>query len=453
MQMIRMFEQKIEAILSSQGGKPLRLSYHWGGPGTYLFRLSLMSLLFLVCLAACAPGSGIFAGGNWQSGGLQKQHIHTLEVDPNNSQDIYAGDLQNGVFFSSDAGAHWSQHSVGLPLPTTVHVLAFDDSGKKLYAGTDAGAFVSTHAAQHWIAVGGLPTDSYTALAFDLKASHTIYIGSLRHGVFVSTNDGSSWIAANGGLPTGITINGLIFDSGQHQLWAATNLGVYRSINAGGTWQALNNGLPGGVIVNAVLPAATSGGDQDLVFAGTNQGFFRSQDDGAHWSASQEALSGTTVYSILIDYRKVTTVYIGFNSGVLRSDDNGQYWQGVASGLPRGQAVYALVLGADGYNQLYAAGNDVYLFPGSSSGFDLTRIIPLLFILFFFYLLYRLATRKRGHSRKTLRPEQVIEASSPVDVPMDALKVNAPEKARTNNVYPVSQTPDVSAEGEERKKE
>src|SRR5215472_4003388 len=83
-------------------------------PFPVLSSLSLVLLSLQVCLTACAPGTGIFAGGSWQSAGLQKQHIRTLAVDPNNLQNIYAGDAQNGVFASTDAGMHWSQRSTGL---------------------------------------------------------------------------------------------------------------------------------------------------------------------------------------------------------------------------------------------------------------------------------------------------------------------------------------------------
>jgi photosystem II stability/assembly factor-like uncharacterized protein len=377
---------------------------------TRIFRIAFILVPLMVLLSACAPGSGIFAGGTWQSSGLQHQHIRTLAVDPNNVQDIYAGDAENGVFVSTDAGAHWSQHSAGLPLPTAIHALAFDDPGKKLYAATDAGVFVSADAAQHWTAIGGLPAGSFTALAFDLNNSHTIYAGTRHHGVFISTNDGASWSAANGGLPVEIEINGLTFDSTQHQLWAATNLGIYRSVDAGSTWQALNTGLPAAIVVNTVYPAAISGGDQRLVFAGTNRGFFRSQDAGAHWSMSQESLAGTNVYAILLDYSKVTTVYVAIGIGVLRSEDNGQDWGGIATGLPRGQPVYALAFGANGFSQLYAAANDVYLYPGSSGGFDFSRLLPLVLFAVFFYVLYRLSRRGRGRRREMLKPERIIEA-------------------------------------------
>src|SRR5881628_2638470 len=87
----------------------------------------LLALFFF--LSGCAPSAGIFAGGNWQSSGLPHQHIRTLEVDPNNSRVIYAGDAQDGVFVSNDSGQHWTQRNLSLPLPLAIQLLAFDGSG------------------------------------------------------------------------------------------------------------------------------------------------------------------------------------------------------------------------------------------------------------------------------------------------------------------------------------
>src|SRR5215469_10462927 len=160
------------------------------------FALSILLLLSLG-LSACAPGTGILGGGSWQISALQHQHILAFDVDFKNSQILYAGDAQNGVFVTTDAGQHWISRSVGLPLPDPLYALSFDATGKKLYIATGKGIFVSADAAQHWNAVGttraALPIDSYTALAFDATSPHTIYAGTVHHGVLISTNDGDTW--------------------------------------------------------------------------------------------------------------------------------------------------------------------------------------------------------------------------------------------------------------------
>ena len=372
-------------------------------------------ILILVCLlglAACTPEAGIFAGGTWQSAGLVHQQIRTLTVDTTTPQDLYAGDELGHVFASTDGGLHWVDHSTGITQPNAIHALSFDATGKKLYAATDNGLYFSVDAAQQWSTVTvnlrGLTANTFTALAFDLNAPQTLYVAML-HGVIRSIDDGKTWSLISSGIPTDATINGLSYDTDNHQLWAATTMGVYRSNDRGESWQAFNNGLAANLNVYTVQPAAISGGTNGLIFAGTSQGFLRSTDDGAHWAESLQSLAKTQVRAVLVDFRTPTTVYVGTGIGVLRSDDSGQNWSGIASGLPRDAAVYALELGATDYTQLLAAVNDVYLFPGTSGGFSAVRILPYLLIVLFFFALYRLTRRNRRGKAAALKPERIIE--------------------------------------------
>src|ERR1700730_4303104 len=111
-----------------------------------LHRATVLLLLLVVTLSlsACTPTSGIFANGSWQASGLGHQHIRALIVDPNNLQALYAGDAQGKIFVTTDGGQHWTERSTGLPGVNVIHAILFDDTGKKLYAATDAGLFVST---------------------------------------------------------------------------------------------------------------------------------------------------------------------------------------------------------------------------------------------------------------------------------------------------------------------
>ena len=397
-------------------------------------QLWLLSSLLLI-LSACAPTVGIFSSTNWQASTLQHEHIRSIAVDPNNPQNIYAGDAQDGVFVSTNGGITWKQQQNGLPPATTIHTLVFDDPGKKLFAASDAGVYVSADGAKSWAKVGGLPQDSYTAITFDLKKSQSIYVGSAQHGIFASQDSGTTWAAMNNGLPADLAINSLAFDSEEHQLWAATNAGIYLSPDGGATWTAMNNGLPAGVNVYTVLPASIDGGAEGLIFAGTNKGFFLSQDSAAHWQTSQAPLTRISIYDVLVDYHTVTTVYIATSTvGILRSLDSGENWGGFASGLPTHQPVYAMMMGATNYNQLLVASNNIYLYPGTSSIFDPTRLLPLVLIIALFYFLIRLSMRRRKSSRTAPRPESATEPEDAHDNTSptgetDKLPVSSEEKS------------------------
>ncbi|HEV2583028.1 MAG TPA: hypothetical protein VGT44_19365, partial [Ktedonobacteraceae bacterium] len=334
----------------------------------------------------------------------------------------------DGVYMSADGGLHWQRRSAGLPTPSAIYALAFDDSGKKLFAAADTGLFFSTNAGQSWMIMSHLPNDGYSSIAFDLKAAQSIFVASRHHGLLYSSNGGLSWASISAGLPVSMTINSLTFDSNQHQLWVATDQGIYLSSNNGSSWLAANIGLPTGASINDVLPASVYGGNPDVIYAGTSQGFYLSQDQGAHWMPSQTALVRVNILAILIDVQSASTVYIATDKvGVLRSTDNGQNWSSVAPGLPTTKPVYAIVQGATNYSQLFAATNDVYLFSGTGSIFDPTRLLPLLLVVVFFLLLIRLSSRSRRGARNMLKPERIIESNgTPTD---EAKPDNPPHKA------------------------
>jgi photosystem II stability/assembly factor-like uncharacterized protein len=366
-------------------------------------KLSVLLLLLTLALSACASNSGLLGGGSWQVSGLTGRHVQTLAVDSNNPQNIYAGDTQGNVFASTDGGLHWTARDSGLPSTNSINNLSFDATGKKLYAATAQGLFVSTNGARQWNAIGtsvtGLTTHDLVALAFDLNAAHTIYAASAQS-VFVSTDDGSSWSALSSGLPSTINIYSITFESVAHRLWAATSRGVYRYDVAASRWQALNSGLPGNVQVYTVQPASNVGGTPGLIYVGTNAGFFRSVNSGGHWQQSTESLQRTQIHAVFVDFQQPATVYVGTNVGVLQSIDSGQDWGGVAPGFPANEQVNAIQLGANGYNQLFVAANAVYYFPGTSGGLNPSNLIPIVIILLLFYLLYRFTQRNQRRSQR-----------------------------------------------------
>ncbi|GAC1622832.1 MAG: hypothetical protein NVS4B11_17070 [Ktedonobacteraceae bacterium] len=384
------------------------------------FSKALFSLLFLVLmlgfLSACAPDTNLLGSGSWQAAGITNQHIHALAVDPNTPQTLYAGNEDGTIFSSRDAGQHWIKQGKVSSISISLSMLTITPSGKTLYALTNTGLFASTNAAQTWktanTATSGLPADGYTTVTFDEQKN--MYLGTLHHGVFMSSgSDGTQWKSINGTLPHEIVINALAFDSTQHRLWAATSLGVYRSDTKGTTWDSLNNGLPITDGVTTIQPAAIAGGASGLIYAGTKHGIFRSTDAGVHWAPSGQLLKGVPIRHILIDFRSTnaSTVYVGTAFGAFRSDDNGQNWRGIAGGLPENTPVYDLAIGADKASQLFAAANNVYLFPGSNNGINPTRIVTLLLIFLLFVLLFLIAQRSSKRRKAFLKPTRSIETA------------------------------------------
>jgi hypothetical protein len=149
----------------------------------------------------------------------------------------------------------------------------------------------------------------------------------------------------------------------------------------------MSNGLPANVGINVLSLGSQASNNGSLVFAGTNHGFFRSTDAGQHWAQSQYKLINLHIQDVLPDATQTNTVYASTNIGVLKSTDNGQNWSEAASGLPSGQPFGGLAQAGDNYSQLFVASHGIYLYPGSQSFVDPSRLFPILLILIFFILL------------------------------------------------------------------
>jgi photosystem II stability/assembly factor-like uncharacterized protein len=357
--------------------------------------LLLLLALLLTGLTACASNAGVFGGGTWQVGALQNEQLQVLTVDPNHLQNVYAGDARDGIFVSTDAGETWKGASVGLPLPLAINALSFDIPGKRLFAATSAGLFVSDNSARNWSQVAHTPTDAYTALTVDPNSPQVVYAATAHSGILKSSDDGQNWTQISAGLPSG-AITSLVYDPNLKQLWATFADSVYRSSDNGASWQMMNNGLPAGAGINVVaLGAVTASGDNGLIFLGTDHGFFRSTDAGQHWTQDQGDLARLRIANVLIDATQANVVYVSTTLGVLRSNDNGQTWDAVAAGLPSNQPFSGLAQAGTGYSQLLVTGHGVYLYPGTSSSSNPSHVISLILILLFFFLLYYFFSMRR----------------------------------------------------------
>jgi photosystem II stability/assembly factor-like uncharacterized protein len=395
--------------------------------------LLLLLILLLAVLTACASNTGILGGGNWQASGLQKQDLRALAVDPNHLQNMYAGDAQDGVFASTNAGVTWKRSSLGLPASLVINALAFDLDGKKLYAATSVGVFVSSDSASTWSRVKGVPTDNYSALAFDVNTPQVVYLASDHSGVLMSRDAGVDWTRVSTSLPTG-ALTSVLYDPNQKDLWAAYSDRIYRSSDNGATWRAMSVGLPANVGINALALGAVTSGSSDLIFAGTNHGFFLSSDAGQHWAQGQFSLADLKISAILLDANQPNEVYVSTTIGVLRSTDSGQNWNQVASGLPNNQAFAGLAQGDTNYTQLILAShNGIYRYPGTGSVLDPSRIIPIILILLFFVLLYYFFARRTRRLIKRAKPS----TSTPVEL-NKGTSFNPPARDGLNGSHPPS---------------
>jgi photosystem II stability/assembly factor-like uncharacterized protein len=170
--------------------------------------------------------------------------VTAIVLDPTNTQNLYVGSAQGGVWKSVDGGRHWTaltDNEVSL----AIGALAMDPANPQiLYAGTGEGNF-----------------------------SQDSYYGN---GILQTNNGGNSWTTLGASTFLGTRFSRIVVSPGASaRLFAATGNGVYRSTNSGMTWTQMTNGLPFGTATDvAVDPSNTA-----TVYAALwNRGIYRTQN-------------------------------------------------------------------------------------------------------------------------------------------------------------------------------
>jgi photosystem II stability/assembly factor-like uncharacterized protein len=186
--------------------------------------------------------------------------VTAIVVDPTDSNVIYAGTAQGGVWKTSDGGAMWTpQNDNNVSL--AIGALAMDPSNHLvLYAGTGEGNFAGDSyygngvlktvdgGASPW---SELATSTFAGVRFGRLAitpgTTARLFAATNSGLFRSNDSGATW-AALSGVPSSPATDVVIDPTTPTTAYAAFwGVGIYKSTNAGAatpTWTKLAGGLP-----------------------------------------------------------------------------------------------------------------------------------------------------------------------------------------------------------------
>ena len=257
------------------------------------------------------PGSG-----GYISTGLKNTNPWDMAISEVDSNLIYIGFWDIGLWRSKDHGASW--HSCN-------DYIISDGNA----TGKNAGA------------VGG---NCHTVVA-DLSRENVVWASFSRHQmgndkIVKSTNYGNydSWVESSG-LPSNALIFGLSLDynstADNRTLYVTVNGDVYKSMDDGNNWTQSSKNLK-------VQHTCVERNDGNIVYAGGESGFYRSTDGGVNWE--QTGLhSMKDVHDIKCDPSvpgRVYAVCFGSGLGLYRSDDYGLAWKQILKDdYMRGMAV------------------------------------------------------------------------------------------------------------------
>ncbi|HZV12287.1 MAG TPA: T9SS type A sorting domain-containing protein, partial [Candidatus Kapabacteria bacterium] len=286
---------------------------------------------------------------------------------------VYAGTSNNGLYYSTDHGAGWT-NIAGLGQINITH-LATDPAGN-LYAEASSGAsvlFRSTDGGSSWTLVGsGLFNGQDEATSFAVNGTY-LYAGK-SDGVYLSTDNGSTWNLLHNNAISPSSVSALAVD-GKGNVFAATNNGVYISNDSGATWNVINKGLTPAVQAPAVGCLAIN--SDDYMFASTpDNGVYRSVNttetaytiqnfweflNGPYGTRDSTGTPDNVPFDVTAiangrDGSVIASVD-GNNSqngefGLMRTTDNGSSWNWVY----KNPGIYALALAPNG--TIFAGGDE-----------------------------------------------------------------------------------------------
>jgi photosystem II stability/assembly factor-like uncharacterized protein len=302
--------------------------------------------------------------GWWITRGVENTVPWDIEISQANSDIIYIGFYDMGMWRSLDHGKSWqSCNNTDL---TGTWVWSVDDNSKQGVGGntrticadpdrenvvwatiqgnqkqkaylcksTDYGKFDS------WITSEGLPdaTDIMgLSIDYNSSPSNRTLLVTVEGNIYKSDNDGADWRLLVKDLNCKYT---LIDNHNSDYMYAGGDDGLYRSVDKGENWEKI--GLPEMTFIHDIKFDPVSSGTIYAVCFGEGKGLYKSNNYGVNWS---KVLTDDFLRGVAIDPLNTMNIYAGSSSakaaggykdgsnGFLCSRDQGATWNKANEGL------------------------------------------------------------------------------------------------------------------------
>jgi photosystem II stability/assembly factor-like uncharacterized protein len=341
-----------------------------------IFKGSTVAAAMALMGAGCFGGgsAAVTSGGIWQSADSGKMWEQTaavptatgvssladvdvavFAVDPQDSSAIYAGTLENGMFYSLDSGESWQRpeeaeartgHVVGLGVSSKDVCTYFVAKSDRVMMTNDCGRSFDTG-----VYVESSSGVTVTAMSLDWYDPNIIWLGTSAGNVIRSVNGGESWTTVTR-LDDDVTAL-MISNADSRIVFAGTETsGLNITTDSGTTWTSYERTLKDFKSADRVYGFAQNG-DGSLVVMNTKYGLLSSSDHGATWSGiSLISSSGEVrIYGLALAPESRDIIYYATDSTLNRSTSAGSAW--TTSELPSTRAGYALMVDPDDSAHVY----------------------------------------------------------------------------------------------------
>ncbi len=335
-------------------------------------------------------------GGNWQQVYSLLSYGYEPALAADSLDNVYYGDIQSGLFKSTDKGTSWFKTSLAGGASAVAAI-----SGNRLCVGGQQTVSISNDAGKTWL-VSQVRTDPGDASSIAEDSSGNLIAGFYRFfgyasyggGIYISTDSGRTWQSF--GMPS-YSILSVVADKAGKIFALATsdniNNSIYSAVPKSSNWTQGVSGIPYGVNIaalqtdrfgeavavtdagifvyddaaskwNGVTPPVSSASATSAVFDLNGNSYVGTDQDGVfvlhNLSTSwvQCGIFDASITSLVVD--QSDSLYAGTGDGIYKYHPDAGTWTRASNGLKHG-TVFSIKLST--YNQrLYAPTSDGLFF-------------------------------------------------------------------------------------------
>jgi photosystem II stability/assembly factor-like uncharacterized protein len=240
-------------------------------------------------------------GNSWsRATSLTGSNSYYVSVLTTYDDTLFAGTAGNGLFFSTDFGASWTN------IPATISISVLSVHGNYILEGdynTLLNMYLSPDFGKSWNSTNvGQPLSLFTFIDSE------IWVGSTNGAVVRSTDYGVHWHVTN-------KLNGSIISvtAMGNSIFAATSSQIMRTPDRGTSWDSCGQLTS----VTALGEAGTN------LFVATNNGVLRSSDNGASWQNANTGIVGSSCINIAVSDSNIVAAAA---QDLYSTTDNGYSW-------------------------------------------------------------------------------------------------------------------------------
>jgi len=247
-----------------------------------------------------------------------RANVHDIAIDPNNSNRLYLGvyqDKKGRVFRTQDGGESWEEVYVVSEEEYAVFAVAVDSyDSTVVYMGTAQGGFLkSTDYGKSWELMKWFD-DVISDIAINPQDTQIVYLSTFKEGIYRTNDKGKTWQSFEEALKEfrqAQKVERLIIDSQRSNIiYAGSKYGLLTSKDGGQTWQEVKIIMP--PESRSVLCLAIEFQNTDHLYYGAGPVLYRSLDQGINWTV-HELSSQRNIKAIIIDPKDPQVIYVGMH--------------------------------------------------------------------------------------------------------------------------------------------